>query len=360
MKLQDEEERALNDAALLLKYAAESPKTLPDSVVAPIANAWKAREENAWSPEVSTKFWIAYSALCDLLKPVTLDTISAKTPIKSRRWVFFGEFKEVTLPQRTANLYRFLLIVLLVTAVGFGFIATTSNRMSEDIKELVTRGNTVALELTAAMATLKTDLDKIAQGDEDSFELSFDDPRIGADIRAKIAGLRDKFQDLLFADDMMNDRVNGIADLTLFFFPPSDDYDTGDLSQIPNLRDGYANIKYYYQIRRHVSDQQQRVFLFNGIYTALVPMLLGAVGACTFVLRRISDQIRDTTFSTTSPVRHSVRVLIGALAGVAVGLGGIVTNFGLSAAALAFVSGYAVEPVFATMDNIADKFRRGG
>jgi uncharacterized membrane protein len=124
------------------------------------------------------------------------------------------------------------------------------------------------------------------------------------------------------------------------------------------LKDGYDNIEYYYQTRRNVSDEQELVVLLNNLYTALVPMLLGAIGACTYVLRLISEQIRDTTFSTTSPVRHSVRVLIGALAGVAVGLGGIVTNSGLSAAALAFISGYAVEPVFATMDNIAEKFRR--
>jgi uncharacterized membrane protein len=87
-------------------------------------------------------------------------------------------------------------------------------------------------------------------------------------------------------------------------------------------------------------------------------MLFGAIGACTYVLRLISDQIRETSFSATSPVRHSVRVLLGALGGFAVGLGGIVASAGLSAAALAFVSGYAVEPVFATMDGIAEKFRR--
>src|SRR5215467_14515752 len=199
MKLRDEEERALNDAALLLKYAAESPKTLPDSIVTPIANAWKAREENAWSPEVSTKFWIAYSALCDLLKPVTLDTISAKTPFKSRRWVFFGEFKEVTLPRRTAHRYRVLLIVLLLTAVVFGFIVTTTKQLSDEIKDLTARGNATASELTAAIATIKPDLDKMARGDDNSLELSFDDPRIGADTRSKIAALRAKFQDLFFA-----------------------------------------------------------------------------------------------------------------------------------------------------------------
>src|SRR5215470_3774488 len=91
MKLQASEEKALNDASLLIKYAAESPKTLPENIMMPIALAWQARDDNAWNPEVSAKFWIAYSALCDLLKPVTLETIAASTPSKSRRWFFFGD-----------------------------------------------------------------------------------------------------------------------------------------------------------------------------------------------------------------------------------------------------------------------------
>ena len=91
----------------------------------------------------------------------------------------------------------------------------------------------------------------------------------------------------------------------------------------------------------------------------MVPLLLGAIGACTYVLRLMSQQIADTTFSSTSPIRHFVRVALGALAGVAIGLGGFAPENGLSAAALAFLAGYAVEPVFATLDAFAAKFRQG-
>jgi len=83
MKLQPNEEKALNDASLLIKYAAESPKTLPENITMPIALAWKAREDNAWTPEVSSKFWTAYSGLCDLVKPVTLETIAASAPVNA-------------------------------------------------------------------------------------------------------------------------------------------------------------------------------------------------------------------------------------------------------------------------------------
>jgi len=162
MKLQTSEEKALDDASLLIKYAAESPKTLPEKITTPIADAWKAREDNAWTPDVSSKFWIAYSTLCDLLRPVTIETISASKPtVKYRPWIFFGGLVAVTQAQWTARLYRILLFILLAFAIVLGFIASTSTKMSDDIKDLITRGNTAVSETAANVATIKGDVDKM-------------------------------------------------------------------------------------------------------------------------------------------------------------------------------------------------------
>jgi hypothetical protein len=49
---------------------------------------------------------------------------------------------------------------------------------------------------------------------------------------------------------------------------------------------------------------------------------------------------------------------LGSLVGLVVGLGVFNNELNLSSAALAFVAGYAIEPVFATFDGIAEKFRR--
>src|SRR5260370_20687521 len=207
MKLQTSEETALDDASLLIKYAAESPKTLPEKITTPIADAWKAREDNAWTPDVSSKFWIAYSALCDLLRPVTLETISAGKPsVKYRRWIFFGDLVAVTQAQWTASLYRILLVVLLAFAVILGFIASTSTKMSDDIKDLITRGNTAVLEVAGGIATIKGDLDKMMPPEDNSLQLSLDDSRIGADTKIRITALREKLQDMYYIDDMMYER----------------------------------------------------------------------------------------------------------------------------------------------------------
>src|ERR1700733_8298600 len=75
MKLQDEERDALRNSVALLKFAAESPKTAPDDVISPLVTAWEAAEQDKWSPVIAIQFWIAYSKLCDLIKPVTMDTL---------------------------------------------------------------------------------------------------------------------------------------------------------------------------------------------------------------------------------------------------------------------------------------------
>jgi hypothetical protein len=368
MKPQASEEQALKDASVLIKYAAESPKALPDSVMVPIATAWKAQEENAWGPDVSSKFWTAYSALCDLLKPVTLETIAAGQPTKSLRWIFFGDVVQSTLAEQVARRYRILLIVLLAIAVTLGFVASAATRISDEVKEFVTQGNAAAMDVAAALSSIQIDLDRITPVDGDVLKLSLDDPRIGPETRAKITSLRVKVQDMYYAIDMMTERANRIASLTSFYRVRSiasmKDYQPGDLSRLPTLEAGYANVQAYYQVRRTVgalSESEGSIvnltILYYG-YNALVPLLFGAIGACTYVLRLISDQIRETSFSATSPVRHSVRVLLGTLAGFAVGVGGIATSAGLTLAAVAFVAGYSIEPVFATMDSIAEKFRR--
>jgi hypothetical protein len=210
MNLQDNEVKALKDASLLIKYTAESPKTLPENIIIPIATAWKAQEENTWSPEISSKFWIAYSTLCDLLKPVTLETISASAPGKFRRWFFFGDYVEQMPAKRTASIYRILLIVLLAFAVMFGFVASTTTKLSSDIDKFIADGNMAATDVAASIAIIKGELDKVTPPDDNSLQLSLDDPRITAETRSKITSLRDKLQGVYYDADMMNERVNGI------------------------------------------------------------------------------------------------------------------------------------------------------
>jgi hypothetical protein len=176
------------------------------------------------------------------------------------------------------------------------------------------------------------------------------------ELRLKISQLRERLQSIYYDTDTMYQKVQAISKV-MPFVEKFSDYHKGDLTPVPVLRDAVANLSSYYVNRRDVNERLQSAWIWISMYNGFVPLLLGALGASTYVVRLISEEIRGTTFSRTSPIRHVMRIALGALAGVIIGLGGIATGAGLSSAALAFIAGYAVEPVFSTLDGIAEKFR---
>jgi hypothetical protein len=85
------------------------------------------------------------------------------------------------------------------------------------------------------------------------------------------------------------------------------------------------------------------------------------------VLRRITREIRDLTYTTDSNARYRLRIQLGTLAGLAVGWflfippdsvgsGALFSFKELSPLALAFLAGYSVELLFAAMDKLVAAF----
>jgi hypothetical protein len=104
---------------------------------------------------------------------------------------------------------------------------------------------------------------------------------------------------------------------------------------------------------------EEEANLIIGIFVSFIlPVFFGAIGAVAFVIRAISDQIWTSTFSLNSPIRHMMRVGLGALAGLVVGLfNGLSTQLSLPPLALAFLAGYGVEAVFSMFDELVRRFQ---
>jgi hypothetical protein len=262
---------------------------------------------------------------------------------------------QTSLSRRAAQRYLALLLILLFITVISGFIVASSDKLDKDITLLRDKGDAAAADVTASLNAIKADLENNGHA-ADALQFRLDDPTIPPETKKRISDLRSRLQDLYYAADMLDEKAMAVSRITAFHSLLN--YQKGDLSRVPNLADAYENVQSYYQTRREVAGLDQFIYILGAIYATLVPLLMGTIGAGTYVLRLISEQIRDTTFSSTSPIRHIVRISLGALAGLAIGLGGLITSAGLSAAALSFLAGYAVEPVFSTLDGIAEKFRR--
>ena len=421
MKLQKADAEALENSSRLLKYVAEHRKQaeLPEEVVASITHAWELSENKQWDANAAKEFWIKYSALCDLAQPATIDTIDANTAIVAgRRSLFFGwgggmsvmpdaggvrktapvpgsdaeaettteepnkDGLEVTPPverdhmrfgsklkrslsRRFAQRCMTALVILLVLVVTLGYIASSADALSREVRGLMADGDKAVSQVRADIDGVASDIarllsDEKAKGSFDSTKSTLDQDLINtvlpADTMLKVTQLREHLQAMYYYVDTMFQKIQAVSAI-LPLVPAFPEYNKGDLTPVPNLRDALANVTAYYLNRRDINERLQQAWIWIALYNAVVPMFLGALGASTYVVRLISDQIRETTFSTTSPIRHVMRISLGALAGVIIGFGGIVTGTGLSSAALAFIAGYAVEPVFSTLDGIAEKFR---
>jgi hypothetical protein len=97
----------------------------------------------------------------------------------------------------------------------------------------------------------------------------------------------------------------------------------------------------------------------------LLPMLYGLTGSCAFVLRKLSDEIDKLTYAHDAKVRHTLRLNIGLLAGLAVGWflkpsASDPSLTSLSPLALAFIAGYGSDMFFVFLDKAVNTFTPAG
>jgi hypothetical protein len=342
------ESEALTRCGDLLRYAAENVKDVPKPIVSTICAAWDAEENKEWNQQIATEFWVAFNSLSTLIRPVNMDTLSTNLrQIPLPRWKFWRKPGFTSLSGRTAARYVLWLNLFLIVAVVLGFLVSSANRLSAEIEKHIKNGDESVERIVA-----ETDMLEPTLGDK-----KFSDT--GADKQKEIAILQNQLQVLGYIDDQLLQKDEVLLRLLRFGRRPTEPYNLGTLARFNNIEEVRDAITNYYKVRRYVAQDLLKGSIYSGVITSSVlPIILGIMGACAYVVRFISDQIKQSAFSSTSPIRHRVRIALGALAGVVIGFGGVVNAGSLSSSALAFIAGYAVEPVFATFDSIAEKFRR--
>jgi hypothetical protein len=354
-----DEIETLANSKLLLRFAAENKTGLTVPVISDIQAAWEAADGDQWTAAIATKFWLAYDALCTHLRPVTLDTLAASSlGIKRRRWIFFGPIVAGSLARLTANRYLALLLLTLIVTMFVAFVASTGESLIKEIRSLADLGHR---EINAFRDHLGAAPPDIEAG------VKFNDSSLTSEAKRWVGELRRKSQSTYFVADRLyrkSDsfvfRILGIGQ----FEKCGDDtwlrcYPEERLSEPADFESARHFATFFEKTLQEVDARNDRAeTILTMLKSYFLPTLFGLLGACTYVVRLISEQIRDSTFTKSSPLRHLLRVALGSLAGVVVILGSLLATAGLSSSALSFIAGYAVEPLFSAIDGIAEKFRR--
>ncbi len=121
---------------------------------------------------------------------------------------------------------------------------------------------------------------------------------------------------------------------------------------------------YHEKLQHEYNKARNRLFLniaaasftLEALQAYFLPLLYGLLGACTYVLRQLSIEVKQLTYYRVSEIRYGLRLALGALGGMAISWfvkpddGSALGSLGPMA--LAFLTGYNVELLFAIMDKI--------
>lgn len=312
----------IDEAIALLEFASKKGLAVDEKTVDVIVGARYLIDSNAWAANNEIEFWGALNAIVKLVAPVNIDSINAKSAKKSGK---------KTQSDSAVNFYRWLTAISLVSLLLVQIVWSFGNAIVTELNEIPKKVQDTNVELRT-----KTNLlgDKAA-----------DDPEI-SEIEAKVTSLKDKMKSdfvildkfgLLIPDYFMNINISKI--------------DSKGKSATAST-----------EVSQQLIQLQLVTFILNVLQTYLLPLLYGTLGACTYILRSLINEIEHVTYTQTSNTKYLLRFQLGAVAGLAIGWFASTTSSAfasISQLALAFVAGYSVDLLFALMDKILSAFSSG-
>jgi hypothetical protein len=313
---------AIDEMELLLSHATQAGKVIPVKRIEALVKAKRAARNGAIDEQLEIAFWHEFQELGQQLQPISVDSLKAtsKGAEATGPQGFFGLSRRRSLASRAVRRYQIwsvvALLLLLVTQIYTIFGSNAVN----DIEFLI---NEVDAEL------LKID------------DLS---GRAAAAVAEESVRLLDLIREADTRLNRMNDRLTASYELLVVWFPARFDVLDPQVAQDPT--------------RLQIAQ-----IILESLSKYLLPLLYGLLGACVYVLRTLSQEIKNLVYSVESDIRFQLRIYLGALAGLAIGwliteqsAPGVLQT--VTPIALAFLAGYSVELLFSAMDNIIDAFTK--
>src|SRR6516162_595586 len=304
---------SINNALQLLNYAVQNSKAVSSDVVLGVTRASAAYENQAMTPEIAAEFWTSFSRLADIIKPVTVESLS---PVCQ------------TIAEQERRRYSIwsIILLLIILPVSIASFATSS---------IITE-----LEQKAEMICKREPDLKCA-----SPALSGIPAGYPAD-----AALNNPI-DLKATIELMYFRLRWLDRLLLY------QYSIEGLDKVF----GHGALAGDFQAAIYFGrDLKERADLGYGVLAGyILPVLYAMLGAVAYGLRDLSDNVTARTFLPSSRIRSRVRFRLAILAGVVVGLFADFTKgISLSPLALAFLIGYSVEIFFSFLDAIVEAAKK--
>lgn len=311
---------AIGEMELLLSHATQAGELVPLDCIKAFVKAKREASSGTINDKTEIQFWHEFQRLGKQLQPISVDSLKATSePNRTdQNDGFFGFGKQRSFATAAVRRYRIwsvvTLFLLLVTQIYTIFGFKTVN------------------EIQSLYNDIKDEEIKISDLSRAAAEAKFDESR------RLIIQLREADSRL----SQMNDQLAPRWDMLMSWFP----------FKLKMFEPGGAQNPARLIIAQIILD-------FLSKY--LLPLLYGLLGACVYVLRTLSEEIRNLLYTVDSNIRFQLRIYLGALAGLAIGW--FITEQSaptvlrsVTPVTLAFIAGYSVELLFKALDTIINAF----
>ena len=318
------------NAQKMLSFMLDNGLCIDKALVQQVALARDTVNTPKWK-DVEGEFFTSYEELVKRIYPINMDMLNKPSQIDKEELsgTIFGKQEREKRKKRSAYIYSIFTILLMLLLLGvqvFYFLGST--RLNE------ITSSTEKLE-TARKRQMELLVLTRAEPDNMPYALELEENI------SKCDELNNTLQSNILLLEPWTKKISRLT----FNTRKDKDIDT----QVKE--NAKTNIEVIQEARGYA--------LILGIY--ILPLLYGLIGGLTFVLRELRSNVRKYTLDKESTIKYILRIILGAVAGMSVGLFWSdienaqsvgFTSISLSPMLLAFIAGYCVEHVLGFIDKI--------
>jgi len=330
---------------LLLRYAIKLGIDINEST---IDNIVKSRTLlNSSGLQVSThsqveaeiNFWYAFRNLTELTKPITVISLKSTKEnciLRPKNSIFklFGPYR-ISSARQASYIYQIITLISIVFIVVVHAYGSIGTNLIFEIEKL-------SKQIDEKKIEKKTLEQKVAEERDTVIQDKYVKDKL--DINSTIDRSNDNKYEYC---NFLIKWLSNIKDSIKNEIPPDP---KGDRDVIDSYYKKYITIS-------------KSVLLT--IYSYVLPLLYGLLGASAYILRNLALEIKSLTYTNELIIHYNLRIALGTLSGLAIGWfyhgpsnqGDVSASATLSTLAMAFLAGYSVEILFATMDKLIAVFQ---
>jgi hypothetical protein len=348
-------QQSIMKAQALLAFSAEADVELPTTVVAGITEAQQEIGKDSWTPQIEMAFWSAYGDVSRLVQPVTSDSVDWTTRYGRRVTLQFILFGIISL------------LCLIGMQIVWVYINNTSTQIRQSI-EILNKKEAEIVALKGATSVLKRQEEVLESPLNKGTQEERDELR---NIQGSLTKSDGQIQVLLSETDQLKRLLTAqyviLADWVPEFGGDPKPEEPGWFDSDAQKKAKSNALEVWYEAQSKEPEFQKEYLLAQAdSFLALMskfflPLFYGMLGTAAFILRSVSRSIRERTLDGSITLNFLIRIPLGMLSGIAVGLfldpKALPTGWeAVQPVAFAFLAGYSVELIFTAMDRLVGAF----